>query len=145
MHNTWAHRSGDLSGSTAILSTFQDGILVMAGVGDSGDASHHPVRKCKDGSGINTSTQTSFIFTDIVVCLSLRYTTVCYCVYHIITPPGAVFQARLLVNQEGANAERYVFGKLSARRFQRRPFWPRHYANCCGDIDHGKSAQGGLV
>ena len=39
MHNTWAHQSGDLSGSTAILSTFQDGILVMAGVGDSGNAS----------------------------------------------------------------------------------------------------------
>lgn len=36
-HNTWAQTSGDLSGSTAILSTFQDGILVMAGVGDSGE------------------------------------------------------------------------------------------------------------
>lgn len=36
-HNEWARTSGDLSGSTAILSTFQDGILVMAGVGDSGE------------------------------------------------------------------------------------------------------------
>lgn len=36
MHNDWAHIEGDLSGSTAILSTFQDGVLVMAGVGDSG-------------------------------------------------------------------------------------------------------------
>eukprot|EP00903_Cladosiphon_okamuranus_P013022 g12150.t1 len=35
VHNDWAHQSGDLSGSTAILSTFQDGVLVMAGVGDS--------------------------------------------------------------------------------------------------------------
>lgn len=38
VHNNWAHESGDLSGSTAILSTFQDGVLVMAGVGDSGKA-----------------------------------------------------------------------------------------------------------
>lgn len=37
VHNDWAHKSGDLSGSTAILSTFQDGVLVMAGVGDSGE------------------------------------------------------------------------------------------------------------
>lgn len=37
VHNDWAHTSGDLSGSTAILSTFQDGVLVMAGVGDSGE------------------------------------------------------------------------------------------------------------
>ena len=38
------------------------------------------------------------------------------------TPLGRVFffQARLLDNQGGANAERRVFGKLSARRFQRR-------------------------
>ena len=41
------------------------------------------------------------------------------CISH---PLGAVFQGRLLGNQEGANTERYVFGKLSARRFQRRPF-----------------------
>ena len=38
-------------------------------------------------------------------------------------------QARLLDVQEGAsaNTERYVVGKLSARWFQRRPFWHRHY------------------
>ncbi|CAM9312752.1 unnamed protein product [Choristocarpus tenellus] len=35
VHNEWAQQSGDLSGSTALLSTFQDGVLVMAGVGDS--------------------------------------------------------------------------------------------------------------
>ena len=28
-------------------------------------------------------------------------------------PPGAIFQARLLDNQEGANAERHAFGKFS--------------------------------
>ena len=38
-----------------------------------------------------------------------------------IIPLWGGFQARLLDNQEGANAERYVFGKLSVRRFQRRP------------------------
>lgn len=37
VHNEWAQTSGDLSGSTAILSTFQDGVLIMAGVGDSGE------------------------------------------------------------------------------------------------------------
>lgn len=36
VHNAWAHESYDMSGSTAILSTFEDGVLVMAGVGDSG-------------------------------------------------------------------------------------------------------------
>ena len=56
--------------------------------------------------------------------------TVC----HTSHPPGAIFQGRLLDNQEDANTERQVFGKLSARRFQRRSFRPRHYSNCCGDI-----------
>ena len=37
--------------------------------------------------------------------------------------PGAVFQSRSLDSQEGANIERYVFGKLSARSFQRLPFF----------------------
>ena len=37
--------------------------------------------------------------------------------------PGAVFQARLLDNQEGANTERNVLGKLSERCSQRRPSW----------------------
>ena len=38
--------------------------------------------------------------------------------------PGAVFQGRLLDNQEGADTEcyLYVFGKLSARRLQRHLF-----------------------
>ena len=58
--------------------------------------------------------------------------------------PRAVLQARLLEKQEGANTKRYVFGKLSARCFQRRSFWHRHYSNC-GDIEHGKSAQGGAI
>ncbi|CAM9549126.1 unnamed protein product, partial [Discosporangium mesarthrocarpum] len=35
VHNKWAQSSMDTSGSTALLSTFQDGVLVMAGVGDS--------------------------------------------------------------------------------------------------------------
>ena len=59
------------------------------------------------------------------------------CMYH--TPPRAVFQGGLLDNQEGANSantERYVFGKLSARRFQRRACWHRPYSSC-GHIDHG--------
>ena len=45
-------------------------------------------------------------------------------VYH--TPPGAVFQARLLDNQGGASNEREVFGKLSPSCLRRRPFWHRH-------------------
>ena len=63
------------------------------------------------------------------------------CISH---PTGAVLQARLLDNQEDANTERYVFGKLSARCFQRRLFWHRHYSNC-GGIEHGKSAQGCVI
>ena len=70
----------------------------------------------------------------------MPYTTVH--VYH--TPLEAVFQARLLDNQEGANTERYVVGKLSARCFQRRASWYRHYSNC-GDVDHGHSAQEGVI
>ena len=69
-----------------------------------------------------------------------------FCIYRIRRcishPSGVVFQARLLDNQEGANTERYVFGKLSARCFQPRACWHRHHSNC-GDIEHGKSAPGG--
>ena len=53
--------------------------------------------------------------------------------------PEAVFQARLLDNQEGANTERCVFGKLSAICFQRRPFWDRHHSNY-EEIEHGITA-----
>ena len=73
------------------------------------------------------------------------------CVYvcttvNITHPPGATFQAQLLDNQEGANIERYVFRKLSARCLQRRPFRHRHYRYPnCRDIGHGKSAQRGVV
>ena len=64
---------------------------------------------------------------------------------YTVHTPEAVFQARLLDNQGGANTDRYVFGKLSARCFQRRTFWDLHYSNCCGDTDHGKSAQVGVI
>ena len=37
-------------------------------------------------------------------------------------PRRAPFQGRLFDNQEGPNTERYVFGKLSAICFHRRPF-----------------------
>ena len=63
------------------------------------------------------------------------------CISH---SPGAFFQGRLLDNQEGANTERYVFGKLSARYFQPRPFGHRHYSKR-GDIKHGKSGQGRVI
>ena len=59
-------------------------------------------------------------------------------------PPAAVFQARLLDNQEGANTERYVFEKLLRTCFHRPPFCHRHYSNH-GDINHGKSVQGGVI
>ena len=70
---------------------------------------------------------------------SVSYTTV-----NITHPPGEVFQARLLDNQEDANTEPYVFGTLSAKCFLRRPFWHRHYSNR-GDINHGKSALGCVI
>ena len=47
----------------------------------------------------------------------LPYTTV---FYH--PPPGAVVQARLLENQEGANTERYVFGKALGETFPASTF-----------------------
>ena len=50
------------------------------------------------------------------------YRTVYITVSH---PPAAVFQARLLGNQECAKTERPVFGKLSGRCLQRRPLWYR--------------------
>ena len=62
----------------------------------------------------------------------------------VYNTPGAVFHARLLDSQEGANTERYVFGKLSARRFQRRTVWCRHRSNC-GNVEDRKSTQGGVV
>ena len=46
--------------------------------------------------------------------------------------------------QYRTNTERYVFGKLSATCFQRRPFWHRQYSSC-GDIELGKLAQGGVI
>ena len=36
-----------------------------------------------------------------------------YYVYSISHTPGEAFQARLLDNQEGANTQRYGFGKVS--------------------------------
>ena len=61
-----------------------------------------------------------------------------------LTLPWESFQARLLDNQEGANTERHVLGKLSARCFPRRPFRHRQYSNIPAvntvrytDIDHG--------
>ena len=61
-------------------------------------------------------------------------------------PPGAVFQARLLDNQEGAATERYILGRLRkalgemflAPTF----FWHRLCCSICGDTEHGKSAEG---
>ena len=83
----------------------------------------------------------------------LVWCLVSYTVYSISHLPGAFFEARLLDLQEGANTERDVVSKLSARYFQRRHFWHRHYSNYsdysnylyCGDIDHGKCAQEGVI
>ena len=38
----------------------------------------------------------------------------------------------------------YVFGKLSARCFKREPCWHRYNSNC-GDVEHGKSAEGCVI
>ena len=38
------------------------------------------------------------------------------------TPPGPIFKARLLRTQHDSNTNRHVFGKLSARSFQRDLF-----------------------
>ena len=66
------------------------------------------------------------------------------CISH--TPRAAVFHARLLDNQEGAYTERYVFRKLSARCFSTPTFLPPAiFQLLWRDIEHGKSAQGGVV
>ena len=70
--------------------------------------------------------------------------------------PGEVFQARLLDNQEGASddsadsansadsadTERYVFGKLLARCFQRRPVWQQQYIPAADISTMGKRPRG---
>ena len=66
------------------------------------------------------------------------------CILQYYTPLGAVFQGRLPDKQERANTKRTVFGKLSATCFHRRPFWHRHYSSC-GDTEHGRSAQWGVI
>ena len=58
------------------------------------------------------------------------------------TPRGRFSKVDCSANQEGTNIERYVSGKLSARCFQRRPSWRRHYSNHCGDINHRKRPRG---
>ena len=72
-----------------------------------------------------------------------------YNTVYITPPPEAAFQGRSLDHQAGANSvktERYLFGKLSARGFQRRLFWHRHYSKC-GDTNHGIQyrAKGGVI
>ena len=70
----------------------------------------------------------------------------CCMTVYISHTPGAVFQARSLHNQVGANTERYVFGTISSARCSNADlFGTRHYSSCCGDIEHGKSAQGGVL
>ena len=63
-------------------------------------------------------------------------------VYNHTHPPGAFFRDRLLdISQEGTNTERHVFGKLSARCFQRIRFGGGHrHDSICRDMEHGKPA-----
>ena len=67
-------------------------------------------------------------------------------IYIYITPFWGGFSRLdgLLDSEEGANTDRSVFGKLSARRFQRRTFGHQQCPNC-GDIDNGKYVQGGAI
>ena len=65
------------------------------------------------------------------------------CISHA---PGAAFQARLLDNQDGANTIPYYMPLESSLQDVSNAdlFWHRHNSDC-GDIEHGKSAQGVLV
>ena len=56
------------------------------------------------------------------------------------TPPRPTFQARLLHNQEGINAERGGFRKVASRAFFRRTGRCSHPLGC-GAIEPGKSRQ----
>ena len=59
-------------------------------------------------------------------------------------PPGAFFQARLIDNWTKRVPISNEASSESSRRdvSTRRVSWHRHYSNR-GDVDHGKSAQGG--
>ena len=57
------------------------------------------------------------------------------------THPRLIFQARLLHNQEGANAEKGGFRKISSRAFFRRIGRCSHPLGC-GAIEPGKSVKG---
>ena len=74
------------------------------------------------------------------LCLKRLPGTIYDGVYH--TPLGR-FRSSIAPQLLGAsaNTERYVFGKLSAMCFQRRPFWHRHCSKC-GCVERGKSARG---
>ena len=62
------------------------------------------------------------------------------------TPLGAAFQGRFLDKHEGANSVTYRtirLRKALGEMFATPTFSAhRHYPNCSGDIDHGKSAKG---
>ena len=57
---------------------------------------------------------------------------------------GRFFKLDCSTSKEGANTERFVFGMCWARRFQRRPFWHRHYYFNCGDVGPGSRARCGV-
>ena len=74
-------------------------------------------------------------------------TCACTAIYDgVISPtPGVVLQARLIDNQEDANTERCVARKLSRRDISNADIFGTDSIPNCGDIDHGKPAQGGAM
>ena len=58
----------------------------------------------------------------------MTHTHVPYRTAYITPSRGGFFRLGLLDNQQGANSERYMFGKLSTRCFQRLALWHRHYS-----------------
>ena len=60
--------------------------------------------------------------------------------------PGAVFEARLLYNLEGAITERLITSSETSRRdFSNADLSLVRTQFTCGDIEHGKSADGGVI
>ena len=66
-------------------------------------------------------------------------------VYHNITPPWSGVPSSIARQPSGCHHGTipHVFGTLSARCFQRRPFWHRHYCSNGGDFEHGSRPRGG--
>ena len=78
--------------------------------------------------------QSSSMFQAVVVTV---YDRVLLCVSHYHTPLVRFSKLDCSTTKRvPIPNDAYVFGKLSARCFQRRAFWHQHHSDCCGDTEY---------